>query len=86
LNFDLPVMVAVSVACLPIFASGHEIQRWEGGLFFGYYIAYTIYLVLSATASQVLPAYNAAMLWFVLPLTGITLLVLAFVALREARR
>ena len=35
LDFDIPVMVAVAVACLPIFFTGHVIARWEGWLFFG---------------------------------------------------
>jgi len=33
LRFDMPVMFAVAVACLPIFASGARIARWEGALF-----------------------------------------------------
>jgi len=45
LRFDLPVMIAVAVACLPIFASGAVIARWEGALFLFYYLAYTTYVV-----------------------------------------
>ena len=30
LAFDFPVMIAVAVACLPIFFSGYRINRWEG--------------------------------------------------------
>jgi cation:H+ antiporter len=74
---DLPVMVAVAFACLPIFFTGREIARWEGALFLGYYVAYTAYLILAATGNGALGAYGTAMLWLVLPLTGITLLVLA---------
>jgi cation:H+ antiporter len=33
LRFDIPVMIAVAVACLPVFFSGGRIARWEGGLF-----------------------------------------------------
>jgi cation:H+ antiporter len=76
LHFDLPVMLAVAVACLPIFATGREIARWEGGLFLGYYIAYTLYLFLASVQHAALGAYEAAMLWFVLPLTAVTLAVL----------
>jgi cation:H+ antiporter len=43
LRFDIPVMIAAAVACLPILYIGHRISRREGGLFFGYYVAYTIY-------------------------------------------
>ncbi len=76
LRFDLPVMVATAVACLPIFVTGREIARWEGGLFLAYYIAYVLYLVLAGSDNAVLGAYRAAMLGFVLPLTAVTLLVL----------
>jgi len=76
LRFDLPLMLAVAVACLPIFFTGREIARWEGGLFCAYYIAYTLYLVLAALQHAALGAYSSAMLWFILPLTAVTLAVL----------
>jgi cation:H+ antiporter len=76
LRFDLPVMVAVAIACLPIFVTGREIARWEGGLFFAYYLAYTAYVVMAAMHHAALDLYGTAMLWFVLPLTGVTLAVL----------
>ena len=77
LTFDIPVMIAVAVAALPIFFTGYTIARWEGAVFLGYYVAYTTYLVLDATAHAALPAMDLAMTWFVLPLTAITLLTLA---------
>jgi len=70
LRLDLPVMVAVAAACLPIFATGREIARWEGGLFLAYYAAYTAWLVMAGTDNGARGAYEAAMLWFVLPLTA----------------
>ncbi len=75
LAFDLWVMLAVAFACLPVFLSGREIARWEGGLFIGYYLAYTAFLVLAARQHQVLPAFSAAMMSFVAPLTVVTLVV-----------
>ena len=36
LALDFPFMIAVSIACLPIFFTGHKIARWEGALFLGY--------------------------------------------------
>jgi cation:H+ antiporter len=68
-------MIAVSVACLPIFFTGHRMARWEGALFLGYYGAYTVYLLMQATAHDALPAFSQMMLVFVLPLTVITLLI-----------
>ncbi len=76
LNFDLPVMIAVAIACLPIFMTGHRIERWEGALFITYYAAYLAYLVLDATGHDALDTYSNVMLLFVIPLTAITLLIL----------
>jgi cation:H+ antiporter len=77
LTFDLPVMVAVAFACLPIFFTGGEISRWEGVILLGYYGAYTTYVIFAATAHDALDTFSATMLYFVLPLTAITLGVLA---------
>jgi len=76
LVFDIPVMIAVALASLPIFFTGHLIERWEGGLFLAYYAAYLLFLVFNATEHALLPAYSMVMLWFVMPLTVITLLIL----------
>ena len=85
LAFDFPVMLAASVACLPIFLRGHEIARWEGAIFFGYYVAYTVYLLLNAAHHAALPLYSTAMLWFVIPLTVTTVLVILYRELRPRR-
>lgn len=85
INFDLPVMVAVALACLPIFFTGMSIARWEGALFLAYYVAYTTYLVLAATQHDALPAFSSAMLTAVLPLTAVTLAVLGTRAFLESR-
>ena len=77
LSFDLPVMVAVAVASLPIAFHRAAIMRWEGALFVGYYVAYTLYLVLNATQHDALPLFSFIMWAFVLPLTVMTLLVIA---------
>ena len=83
ITFDLPVMIAVAFTCLPIFFTRGEISRWEGGLLFGYYIIYTAYLILSATQHFALPLMEAAMLYFVLPLTAITLSVITVHQIRN---
>jgi cation:H+ antiporter len=77
LNFDLPVMVAVAVALLPIVYTGYAIRRWEGVLFLGLYGSYMGYLLLNATDHERLPAFSAVMLWFVLPIVAISLGTLA---------
>jgi len=75
-SFDIPVMIAVAFACLPIFASGHRIERWEGVMFLGYYAVYVTYLVLAATRHDALHGFSSTMMGFVMPLTGVTLLVM----------
>lgn len=75
ISFDFPVMVAVMFACLPIFFTGHLIARWEGALFLAYYLAYTLYLIFASLEHAALPGFRHAMVWFVLPLTVVTLAV-----------
>jgi len=77
LAFDLPVMLAVAVACLPIFFTGNLITRWNGGLFFAYYLAYVGYLILMTGGNDALQPFNAILGYFVLPLTFVALAVLA---------
>jgi len=76
LAFDIPVMAAVALACLPVFFRRQLIARWEGGVFVLYYVAYTLYLVLAATAHERLHDYREAMLGFVLPLTVLTVVLI----------
>lgn len=78
LAFDIPVMVAVSVACLPIFFTGHLIARWEGGLFLIYFLAYTAYLIAAETRPDVTRTLTSVMVGFVIPLTVITLSVAVY--------
>lgn len=86
LRFDIPVMIAVAVACLPIFARGYVIARWQGLLFLFYYAAYTLYLLLAAVQHDALPVFSRMMLLFVLPLTALTLAVVALRTIRANRQ
>jgi cation:H+ antiporter len=81
-NFDVWVMLAVAIACLPVFFTDNEIARWEGLMFVGYYVAYLAYLILAATQHDALPMFSNVMLLFVIPLTVLTL---AITVLREFR-
>jgi cation:H+ antiporter len=85
LGLDIPFMVAVSVACLPIFFTGHVISRWEGALFVLYGVGYTSYLVLDATRHEVLPLFSAVSLLLIVPLTLITLGVIVVRELNQRR-
>ncbi|MDX1606103.1 MAG: calcium/sodium antiporter [Candidatus Competibacterales bacterium] len=85
LRFDLLVMIAVAVACLPVFFTGYSIARWEGLVFLGYYVAYTAFLILAAGRHAALETYSSIMLLFVVPLTVITLLVTVIRQWRSGR-
>jgi cation:H+ antiporter len=80
ISFDIPVMIAVTAACLPLFFSGYVISRWEGLVLLVYYAAYTAYLLLFSVEHDLLPAYSTVMLRYILPLTAI---LLAFVLARS---
>jgi len=86
LSFDMLVMIAVAFACLPIFFSGHSIERWEGGLFLFYYAAYSTFLLLAAQQHDALATYGVVMATVVLPLTAITLAVITLRQWRSRQR
>ncbi len=75
LRFDIPIMIAVALACLPVFFTGRQIARWEGALFLGYYVVYVALLVLQAMGNEAAHTLGLVMIVFVVPLTCITLAV-----------
>ncbi|MCH9610046.1 MAG: hypothetical protein S4CHLAM81_08420 [Chlamydiales bacterium] len=81
--FDFPVMVATAVAALPIALTGHRIARWEGALFIFYYLFYITYIMLQTTNVGLLPLFESAFLFFLLPLTLITLAITLWRHLRN---
>ena len=85
LGFDIPIMIAVALACLPFFFTDHLIARGEGVLFLFYYGAYTTYLLLAGAQHQALQGFNVLMGYFVIPITVLTLGILAVRAYRPGR-
>jgi cation:H+ antiporter len=83
LQFDIPVMIAVALACLPVFFAGYRISRLNGASFLAFYVAYVIYLIFTATNHHALGTYQAAMTYFVLPITAVTLIVIGLRAFRR---
>jgi len=83
LSFDIPVMIAVALTCLPIFFTGRKLDRWEGAVFVVYYLAYIIYSILSSQKAEALNLFRVGMIGFVIPLT---LLTLGIVTVRELRK
>ena len=75
LVFDIWVMLAVALACLPIFIAGKTITRWNGAMFIGFYVAYVLYLVLAAKHDPILAGFSMSMLSVVIPCTIVILVV-----------
>jgi len=86
LHFDLWVMLAAAFACLPVFATGHRVARWEGAVLLGYFVAYLAYLALDANGHDALQPFSAVMMSFVVPLTIVTLLATVLHAQAAAKR
>jgi cation:H+ antiporter len=84
LRFDIPVMLGVAIACLPIFFTGQLISRWEGLALLGYYMAYATYLVLATIQHNSLSTLSWVMILFVSPMILVTLLYLAWRAWRRS--
>ena len=83
IGFDIPFMVAVALAVLPVVYTRAAVARWEGVVFVAYDLAYTLYLLLDSADHDALPRFSAVMLGFVVPLTAGTLVLLS---LAEYRR
>lgn len=83
---DLPVMILVAVALLPVAVTGAAVARWEGLLFVTYYAVYVTYLVLDSTGHDALETFNGVVAGFLLPLTGIVLVILVSTELDRRRR
>ena len=75
--FDIPVMLAVAVMCLPIFFTDNEVSRREGMLLLAYYLLYVGYLVANATNPDSLWAG-----WIGIVVVPLTLLVLVLLSWR----
>lgn len=76
LRFDMLVMFIVALACLPIFISGLRINRWEGLLFMAYFVVYNVHVVTTDGGASGIPGLQSAMLFYAMPLTAVTLLVI----------
>lgn len=52
--FDFPVMIVVALLCLPVFYSGWQVSRLEGGIFLLLYLLYVSVLITGEVAPTLL--------------------------------
>ena len=62
LEFDMPVMFVVALACLPIFFTDRLITRGEGVLLASVWVAYTTFLLFAEDQNQSLETYASGLL------------------------
>jgi len=62
LTLDIPVMILVALACLPVFLTRYTVTRTDGFAFLLCYAAYVTYLVMSSQNSPLLPTLAPALL------------------------
>jgi len=86
IGLDLPIMIATAAACLPIFFTGHRINRLEGGLLFFYFLAYMAYVVMGATEADAMRSFELAMVGFVFPLSALAVAFSVFQHVGNNRR
>jgi cation:H+ antiporter len=83
INVDFPVMIAAAIACLPMFANGYELKRWEGSVFVAFYAAYVTWLVLDANDHPARDGFVWVMLYVVVPTTVLALAVVVYRVVRQ---
>ena len=86
LQLHLPVMVGVSVVCLPVLLTDYVISRWEGVLFVVFYVSYVMYMVLlNQQHSFAIPLGNF-LIWGMLPIALLAVVWSIMIALRKSRK
>jgi cation:H+ antiporter len=65
---DLPVMVMVAVACLPLFLVGNGVERWEGMILIAFYVLYACFLVALAQGNDTMLQTLTIVGWILAPL------------------
>ena len=83
LDFDLPVMLGVTLLCLPLFYSGYRVTRTEGLVLLGLYVAYGLHVVSFTTGMPLAGRLEDLMLFYILPVLAA---VIVFGSVRAWRR
>lgn len=81
---DVPVMLAASFVCVPIFLTDWRISRPEGLMLLCYWAGYTTFLVLGALGHATQSAVGGALLYAAIPASVLGLSVKVVMQLRSA--
>ena len=77
IRFDIPLLIIVSLLCIPIFYTGYRIARWEGGILLFFYGSYLYYLYLSNIEHPFLEHFTYWMSRWIIPGLIIVIIIVA---------
>ncbi len=83
MNFDILVMVAVSVLIVPVFLSGWIVDRVEGGILVALYVGYAVVLIVTSVGASNHEMIRMVYVWGMWPLALATMALLLW---RSKRR
>ena len=85
LQFEIPVLLASAIACLPIFASGNRISRLEAVVFLLCFIGFLGCLYIRSSTEYSLPRMSPMGWQITLPLVAVTLAIVVFRTLKRRK-
>lgn len=85
MQFEFPVLLASAIACLPIFARGNRIDRWEGVLFILSFFAFLGCLYVRSSEQYSFPRMNAMAWRITLPLVAVTMIIVILRILKKRK-
>jgi cation:H+ antiporter len=74
---DLPLMIVVIIACMPIFLTGHRVSKPEGALFLIYYMAYVLILYYRGLSENGVSNHLFELAILATPILVITMIIIA---------
>jgi cation:H+ antiporter len=80
---DLPVMVVVAIACMPLFLVGNGVERWEGMILIAFYVLYACFLVAMAQGNESLIQALTIIGWILAPLAVVAYMTRIGITLRR---
>ena len=78
LQFDMLVMLAAALICLPVFFTGFRITRPEGAVLLMFYVLYTGYIILVENSWDYLSIFGTVIIYLVIPLTIMAFIIMVY--------
>ncbi len=83
---DIPVMVIVAIACLPLFLVGNGVERWEGLFLILFYCLYASFLIAQAQANDGMLRLLTTIGWILVPAAVVAYLTRLVITWRRQSR